>query len=522
MGRRRQARRGRGHLLALAWTLCAASARAQPTITITSLPPYAVAGPIAGRVAGVDFATHRVAVYIQIEGAGWWTKPSFSSPTVPIRADGTFSASFAGGGLDDRATIFCVALLAPGVSPPRAAGSSRVPASLVSLATDYRERYGRRITFAGHEWAVKEAPLPAGPGSNVFSDDPRDVWVDAQGRLHLTVHFRNGRWWATEVMSVEKLGFGTFWFTTESELEDLDVDLTFGAFTWDPYGDETTVPGSAHREIDFEDSRWGRPAEPTTSQVVVQPYHVAGNLLRFTLPDLASDPTLTRFFTWTADRIEFAAARGRQAPCSVRSSSALHRSVYLHAPALGHLVPTQGRTRFHFNLWIQGSGAPRNGQAAEVIVSDFRHSPVAGAFVGGCGVNPRGSLRVIGGSTSLGRAVVVGIDNPVGSQPAGSLAALLLAFAADPAFPCGTSVAGWGMLGGPGELQVDTRAGLVTWAAGLAWGGAGSPVRVPVAIPRDASLVGRALFAQGAIVDPSPGAARPVGITDAMEICVRP
>ena len=65
------------------------------TIEITSLPPYAVDGSIAGVVTGVDFATHRVAVYIQIEGAGWWTKPTFEMPSVPIDSGGGFGADVA-------------------------------------------------------------------------------------------------------------------------------------------------------------------------------------------------------------------------------------------------------------------------------------------------------------------------------------------------------------------------------------------------------------------------------------------
>lgn len=499
-----------------------APAVAQPTISITSVPAWATDGSIAGRVSGVNFATHRVAVYIQIEGSGWWTKPSFTTPTVPIRSDGTFSADVVGGGLDDRATIYCAAVLGPGVTPPRAAGDSRVPASLVSLATSYRERYGRTVTFAGREWAVKSAPSPVGPGGNYFADDANAVWVDAQGRLHLAVRNVGGRWQSAEVMSLDQPGFGTYWFTTESELEDLDANLTFGAFTWDPYGDETMVPNSLHREIDFEDSRWGQPGIATTSQVVVQPYDVGGNLVRFTIPDLAGAPTLTRFLSWNADRIEFVAARGRHSPFRVPVASLLHRSVYTHSPSAGRHVPTEGRARFHFNLWINRDGAPRNGREAEVVISDFRFSDIAGTFVGGCRVNPPRSMSPLGGSASVGRRLIVGVDNPAGTQPAGSRAALLLGFAPHPAFPCGAPMPGFGMLGTVAELQVDAAAGLVTYASGVFWSGPGSAVQVQLAIPPDGSLAGRSVWAQGALVDTTPGARLPIGITDALEIVIQP
>ena len=71
------------------------------------------------------------------------------------------------------------------------------------------------------------------------------------------------------------------------------------------------------------------------------------------------------------------------------------------------------------------------------------------------------------------------------------------------------------------QLQVDPASGLFVYVAGVAWNGAGFPVQVPIAIPPDAALVDNRVFAQGLIFDPWPNAARPLGITDAIEICIR-
>ena len=141
--------------------------------------------------------------YIQIEGLGWWTKPTFAAPTVSINPDGTFTANVTTGGLDPLATIFCAALVPTDYTPPQAAGSYRVPADLNSVAIDFTERYGRTLSFANRTWAVKKAPAPVGPGSNDFSDNPSDVWVDSAG-LHLTIH-SNIIWWATEVILLDLL-----------------------------------------------------------------------------------------------------------------------------------------------------------------------------------------------------------------------------------------------------------------------------------------------------------------------------
>lgn len=142
-----------------------------PTIEITDVPIYGEGGFISGRVTGGDSTVYRVAPYIYIDGAGWWTKPTAETPTVEFDPyDRTFTADVATGGIDNRATIYCTALVPVGAAPLVALGAARIPADLVSVAMACRERYGRTVEFAGHTWAVKESPVPVGPGNNWFSD----------------------------------------------------------------------------------------------------------------------------------------------------------------------------------------------------------------------------------------------------------------------------------------------------------------------------------------------------------------
>ena len=91
-------------------------------------------------------------------------------------------------------------------------------------------------------------------------------------------------------------GSGTYSVQTDSEVDDLDVNATFGMFTWDSYGDDDVVPGGPNREIDLEDSRWRNALDPTNAQMVVQPYTNPNNLHRYTIPDLASDAALSHVF----------------------------------------------------------------------------------------------------------------------------------------------------------------------------------------------------------------------------------
>lgn len=359
-----------------------ATARAQ-TIQVDTVPPYATLGSITGTVTGVDFATHHVASYIHIEGSGWWTKPTSLAPTVPIDGSGGFSADVGTGGLeslDSRAVIFCAALLPDSVTPPEAAGDVRVPASLSPLALDCRERYGRTLSFAGRSWAVKEAPIPACPGPNRFSDRSEDVFVDAQG-LHLRVALHDGQWWSSEVILLDRLGHGIYAIQTDSRSDILDPNVTFGIFTWDPYGDDDSIPTWPSREIDFEDRRGDDPLDPHNAQMVVQPYAVTGNLRRYTIPDLSSDGRLTRIFDWRADFIDFVAVLGHHTPNAFAPGDVIDEWRYLHDPQESQLVPPAGRESLRLNLWLNGgSSAPASGSSVEVVVSDVRFIPEPGVM----------------------------------------------------------------------------------------------------------------------------------------------
>jgi len=140
----------------------------------------------------------------------------------------------------------------------------------------------------------------------------------------------------------------------------------------------------------------------------------------------------------------------------------------------------------------------------------------------GCGINPMDSLQVLAGSGAIGTSLTFGIDNPLGSQPAGSTPILFLATAPDPNFPCGTLLNGFGMDGGPGELLVQINPPPFRTQIGPPWAGQGSPAPVVLNIPPNPALVGFKLYAQARIFDPTPGALIRQGLTGAYEITILP
>lgn len=363
-------------------TLLLAAVVAAQSVEITAIPDYESAGMLSGVVSGVNPATHKVAAYLLVEGGGWWNK----STGATINPDGTFSVNIGTAGLDEYASTYSVAVVPNSTSVPDGSSDTHIlPGSTV--ASDWVQRYGRNLQFGGRNWGVKEAPSPVGPGGNRFSADEDDVWVDEDG-MHLTIHHHGGQWRSTEVVLTENLGYGTYYFRTSSEVEDLNVNATFGAFTWDSFGDDPRITDWPWREIDFEDSRWGNAADPTTSQTVIQPYYVTGNLDRYTIPDLSANPELTRAFTWAPGQIDWITALGNHSPQvvlagDVPAGDVIDQRTYLDNNG-NHLVPDASRENFRFNLWLN-QDAPDGNQPVEVIISDFVFIPFLSGDYDGSG-----------------------------------------------------------------------------------------------------------------------------------------
>lgn len=142
----------------------------------------------------------------------------------------------------------------------------------------------------------------------------------------------------------------------------------------------------------------------------------------------------------------------------------------------------------------------------------------AEAILSTCGANPAGSAAVVG-EPYVGTVVLFQVDNPLGTQTPGSLPLVGVSTKADPAWPCGTAIPGWGMSapGAAGELQVCIEPScLALLAPGPAWQGPGQPASVPIAIPANCVLVGETLYLQGALVDPVGSIL--VGLTEAAQL----
>lgn len=255
------------------------------------------------------------------------------------------------------AALLALSLVLSGAAAPSAA-SDYLPEAVEGLLGRVKEaaarlggrRSGRTIRFSGMEWRVKSSAHEVGPGPNLFSDDPKNVWVDDRGRLHLRITRDKGRWLCAEVVASASLGHGSYWFGIDGPLDGLDANAVLGLFTW---SDETD---HHNREIDIEISRWGEPRGPN-AQYVVQ--GVPMRRERFALPKgLARS---LHGFVWRPGSVAFE---------SFRADWSAAQPLFQRWTAPGAAPPAGGENP-RINLWLYRGMPPAGGQEIEVVVDRF-------------------------------------------------------------------------------------------------------------------------------------------------------
>ena len=254
-----------------------------PTIEITAASNTGERR-IEGVAGNIDAREMHVVLWAKTDW--WYAQPPVEVPITEVCSDGSWSNwSHAWGRM--------VALLVDDTYVPGATRTYHPSSDAGVVAWDeWPEKSADRVvSFSGYQWRVKSAEdFTAGPGPNYFSDDDEDVWVDASG-LHLTTVQRAEKWYCTEVVLQQSLGYGTYEFRLGSRVDNLDYRAILGAFVYE----------SENREIDIEFSRIL--ADPNNAQYVVQPWYQQGNLSRFTVTAQALS---SHRFVWSESSISFA------------------------------------------------------------------------------------------------------------------------------------------------------------------------------------------------------------------------
>ena len=297
------------------------TALAASSIVFTSVPPYGSFNNLQGVVHGINPANYRVAVFINVNGAGWFTKPTCAASLTTIQTDGTWTADITTGGSDQDATQIAAYVVPANFNQPCVTNVFCIPDAVTqqAIANALVTRLGpatRGFHWSGFDWRVKASTFPVGPGPNYFSDSTNNVSIDALGRLHLRITHVAGLWQCAEIVLQRTLGYGTYAYHIASPVDALDPNLVLGLFTW------SDQPAYTNREMDFEGGRWSYPGDYQDAQFVRQPYYLPGYLVRYRIPPFATNSIPS--MNWQTNAITFICTTGTTAVIAVPANALLN------------------------------------------------------------------------------------------------------------------------------------------------------------------------------------------------------
>ena len=331
------------------------------SIRLDEIPPCGSTELLRGSVVGVNPDDYRVGVYIFVDD--WWPKPTFTLPWTDIDSHGNWHCDISKT-IDDLNATEVMAFLVPKneisdwpVDFDNHTGLSALPgeAFRFPVVGSFRPSCFSTVSFAGYNWLVKDSGTrTVGPGPNLFDSD--NVWVDADGYLHLKITNEAGQWRCAEVFSENSFGGGTYKFEVQNNIASLDPNVILGLFTWDEF-----APHYTNREIDVEIGKWSDSAADN-AQYVVQPWNKAGHRHRFNIDPYDTD-SLTTAFDWGFNRVAFGTFFG---PIASADSDLIDSWVYQASD-----VPRPGNENVRINLWLNNGRASYYGDEAEVVIKDF-------------------------------------------------------------------------------------------------------------------------------------------------------
>jgi hypothetical protein len=219
----------------------------------------------------------------------------------------------------------------------------------------------KTIRFAGYDWLVKSGD-DIGPGPCNWNS--ANAWVDAAGALHLRLNRRAGKWYAAEIESVQRLGFGRYQFYVVGAIDKLDKNVVLGLFNYPP----PDVGSDGTDEIDIELARWGNAAWPNLN-FTVWPARSGVPVNSKTYFFSLHGTYTTQRFTWRSTGILFQSLYGH------RDDDANEIARWAFAPPRPARSIPQKPMPVHLNLWLFEGRAPADGKPVEVVIQSFSYTP---------------------------------------------------------------------------------------------------------------------------------------------------
>lgn len=240
------------------------------------------------------------------------------------------------------------------------------------------------VYFSGYYWNYKTSSTLVGPGPNRFSSSPDNIFIDANGMLHLRITKGNNVWLCSELISVKEFGYGTYEFTTFGTLDNLNENVVLGLFTWDDY----SFQNEANSEVDIEFSKWGNASDSLLLTYSVQPvwFDTPGPYAERSYKPKINKSIINgetrHLFTWTPDSVVWKSFTANDnvnpfAKWVFNKNNISRTKIEGNRVSNPIIIPKPSdSTNVRFNLWLLHSKAPSDGKEAEVIIKSFKYYPL--------------------------------------------------------------------------------------------------------------------------------------------------
>ena len=134
------------------------------TLMLDYIPVIGSHDLIKGHINDVNTCDYNIASYIKV-GGGWWTKPTFGMPTVPVLCNGKWTIDYTAGGNDPLATDMCFFLVPSGYDPPPCSGCGTIPQEVYT--NSIAERCIQRYVLPNATAVASDASICSGDSTQI-------------------------------------------------------------------------------------------------------------------------------------------------------------------------------------------------------------------------------------------------------------------------------------------------------------------------------------------------------------------